>query len=358
MRRLLLLFLFAPLALGCSKGGSAPPDYPVTAVVYQTRPETVQQKIELIGTLLANESIDVRSEINGTVESISFTEGQPIAAGEVLVELETTKLKAEVARAKANFNLAKANITRSESLLKRRTISQQEYDSALAQFEADKSDLERMQQFLDEAIVEAPFGGVVGARLVSPGQFITEGEKITSLVSLEPMKLEMQVPERYVSVLQTGFKLVFRVAAYRERDFSAEVYFVAPEVNPDTRTVLIKATVPNPDHALLPGMFAEISLILETREGAVVIPESAIMMEGDSKTVFIVKPDGTADLRTVSLGTFLPDRVEVLSGLTMGDKVIVKGVQKVRPGAQILPTEESDLLPDSAQTATTAGPAS
>ena len=345
-RRTLPLLIVACITLSaCSEQGGGPPaGFAVRSVLYQTRPETVVEELQLVGSLVANESVEVRSEIDGRIDKVGFEEGQQVSAKSMLVQIDAAELGAEVAEAEANFQLAKANLGRSNTLLKQRTISPQEHDRARAQFDADQAALKRVKQLLDDASVEAPFAGIVGTRLVSPGQYISRGEKVTSLVDLDPMKLEVAVPERFLGKLRSGLKLRVSVAAYPNEMFEAEVYFIAPEVNITTRTALVKARISNPDSKLLPGMFAEISLLLDTRENAVVVPESALMMEQNAVRIFVVAEDNTVELREVKLGYQLPGKAEIVSGLSMGEIVVEKGGQKLRPGAKVEASPDSDLL--------------
>lgn len=343
--RILFLGILTLGGWGCGKkAGGPPPGFAVPVVLYETRPETVRDDIQVVGTLRALEAIDVQAELSGTIEKISFEEGTQVQAGDILLELDTKKLKAELARAEANFKLSKANLGRSESLFKSKTISREEYDRAVAQFQADRSDVEGATQVLEEAIVEAPFKGVVGSRLVSPGQFIEVGAKITSLVSIDTLRLEMQLPERYIGKLREKLSVELSVAAYPEKLFSAAVYFVAPEVDPDTRTVTVKATVDNPERLLLPGMFAVVTLSMGERKDGVVIPEAALIIQGNQKKVFVVGAAGTIEEREVELGILMPGKVELLKGVALGEAVVVRGTQKVRPGSKVTPSDESDLV--------------
>lgn len=340
-----MIFLtMAGLFSGCGGGDAAQGGWPVRSVLYETRPEKVEQRAELVGTLLADEVIEVRSEIAGKIEGIHFREGQVVQAGALLVELDSEKRRAEVARAQASFNLAKANRERSEELLLKQTISKQEYDQTLAQFEVDKAELERVRQLRREALVSAAFDGVLGARLVSPGQYISEGQKITSLVRLNPIKLEIEVPERYLSRLRSGLTIRFSVAAYPEKTFKGQVYFVAPQIDATTRTALVRASVDNKDQLLRPGMFAATDLILKTYLGAITIPESALLLKGATIQVFVVKADQTVELRKVTTGIILPGKVHVVDGLAVGEIVVVQGHQKLHTGSKVAAAPDSDLL--------------
>src|SRR5262249_43066002 len=194
-------------------------------------------------------------------------------------------------------------------------------------------DLQR--RLLKDARVNAPFGGIVGARQISPGQVITRSMVLTWLVDLDTVKVEVNVPERYLQELKVGRPLEFSVAAFPSEKFHGEVYFVSPQVNETLRTALIKARIGNADHKLRGGMFASLDLTLRVRDSAIVIPEPAIMSNGDNFSVFIVDKAGNAQVRPIQVGIRLAGKAEILKGLSAGDLVVVEGVQKLRPGGPV-----------------------
>lgn len=349
--------IIAALAIACAAGcgkkqdgkrGGPPPGMQVRvkAVAAEVRP--VAEKISLVATISANESIEVKSEIDGTVERVNFDEGQPVAEGQLLIKLDTRKWEATVAEAEAEFNLAEANRQRAETMLKNQTISQQEYDQALATFEARRAGLDLMRQQLKDARITARFDGLAGARLVSPGQVISKSTLLTTLVDIEPVKVEFRVPERFLGQLRAGQSIAFRVPAYPGEEFRGEVYFIDPQVDLATRTVLVKARQANLDRRLRPGMFGNLDLILEIRERAILVPESAILRDGEAVSLFIIGADGTAQPVPVELGTRLPGQVEVTRGLSGGEQVIYEGTQKIGPGVPVLNTLDAAATPPAA----------
>jgi membrane fusion protein (multidrug efflux system) len=220
------------------------------------------------------------------------------------------------------------------ALAESRAVSQQEVDQATAAFEARLATVELMRAQLQETTITAPFAGVMGARLVSIGQYVTKGQRLTSLVETDPMKVEFHVPERFLSRLAQGQGIEVRVAAYPNEGFRGTVYFVNPNVEVDTRTVLVKARLPNPDGRLRAGMFANLALILQVRERAVVIPESALLLEGEQASVFVVE-DGAAQPRRVIPGLRLAGALEIREGLSPGEMVVIEGTQKLAPGSPV-----------------------
>jgi len=177
----------------------------------------------------------------------------------------------------------------------------------------------------------------MGARNFSPGQVIAKNAVLSWLVDLDPIKVELNVPERFLSQVQLGQTLDLKVAAYPTNRFQGKVYFIAPSVDPNTRTTLVKAEIPNPNHELKPGMFANLDLTVKVRENSIVIPETALsqILDDDRANVFTVGVSNMVQLKSVKLGVRLPGQVEVLSGLDGGERVIVEGIQKVGPGARV-----------------------
>jgi membrane fusion protein (multidrug efflux system) len=181
----------------------------------------------------------------------------------------------------------------------------------------------------------APFDGTASERLVSLGQYVAVGMPLTTVIDADPMKAAFDVPEHHLSQLHTGQTIEMVVAAYPDMQFQGKVYFIDPQVRTDTRTVLMKALVPNADGRLRPGMFANLKLVTQVRERALVIPETAILLQGQTTSLFIVKEDGSVESRVVTTGVRLAGMVEIISGLAVGETVIVEGVQKIFPGAKV-----------------------
>ncbi len=306
---------------------------PVVAVPAERRP--VVDSVSLVGTLAANEEVEVKAETDGIVQEVLFQEGQVVEKGDVLVKLDDTKLSAELADAAARLKLSEASFARVKQLLDDRLISQQEFDQAASTFEVSKATLALRQRQLEDSTVSAPFRGTTGARNVSPGQVMTRNTIITWLVDLDPMKVEVNVPEGYLGQTRLGQRLQFDVSAYPGRIFEGEIYFIAPRLDLATRTALVKTRIPNPEGLLKAGMVANLELNLTIQEDAVVIPEAALLSNGDAYFVFVVGADQTATMRTVTVGKRMPRWAAVTSGVAPGDLVIAEGHQKIGPGMPV-----------------------
>jgi len=328
------------LAIGCQKkegapGAGAAGGFTVQVVAVPVRSEPVSESVSLIGNVLPNESVDLSAETDGIVKEIRFQEGEPVKKGDILIVLDDTKFAPQLADAEAQLDLSRTSLERVKQLLRDKLISQQEYDTAAAMFSVNEAAVELKRRELKDARIVAPFSGITGERRISPGQVITKATRLTQLVDLETVKIEVNVPERYLSQLREGQHVEFRVAAFPKDTFKGEVYFISPQLDAGMRTALVKARIPNPDRKLRGGMFANLELTLQLRESALVIPEPAIINNGDNTMVFIVTATNTAAMRPVTTGLRLAGKVEILQGLTAGEMVIVEGLQKLRPGAPV-----------------------
>ncbi|MBC8003160.1 MAG: efflux RND transporter periplasmic adaptor subunit, partial [Opitutaceae bacterium] len=269
------------------------------------------------------------------------------------VRLDDSKLSAAVAESEANFKLSESTYQRSKQLFEKTLVSQQEYDQAASVFEVNKATLTLKTRLLRDTRIFAPFAGIVASRHVSPGQVISKDTIITTLVGLDPVKVEINVPERFLGRLSIGQNIEMTVAAYPGKVFKGDVYFVTPSIDSLTRTALVKARIPNRQHELKPGMFANLDLTLQARENALVVPEPALIPSGDRVTLYVVNDQMEAQIRVVKIGVRMAGVVEILSGLNPGDKVIVEGIQKVRPGGKVKFAGAEPGSPYAAKPATT-----
>ncbi len=336
-------YLFLGLLLtachrGPSAGGAAagsPASSAVQVVTIEVRPQPVREIIPLVGSVAANELVEIKSETEGVIKEIGFAEGSRVEKGALLVALDDTKSAAEFAEAEANLKLGATTFGRSEQLLRDKLISQQEFETASAVFVRGQATVDLMRRRLKDSRIYAPFTGITAARMIGPGQVISKNTTLTTLVDLDLVKIEVAVPERYLGQIQTGQKLEFKVDAFPTNLFIGEVYFISPQLEDRTRTALVKARLPNPDGKLRGGMFAKLDLTLTLRDSALVIPEPALVNNGDATTVFVVTSSNTAQMKPVKTGIRLAGKVEVVSGLSAGEQVIVEGLQKLGPGSAV-----------------------
>ena len=326
-------------AAGCRKqqdaGAAAPGNFAVQVVAVEAKRQPISESLSLVGSLAANEMIEIKSETDGMVEEINFKEGERVEKGHLLFRLDESKFAASVAEADASFKVAQANFERTRELVKEKLVSPQEFDTIAAQFHAAQATLDLRKRQLRDARIHAPFAGIVGARQVSPGQVIARNTTLSWLVDLDTLKAEFNVPERFFSRARLGQIIELAVATYPGEKFQGEVYFISPHIDPVFRTVLVKAYVKNQEQRLRPGMFANLDLTLKVRDQAVLVPETAITISSDKASLYTIESGDTAQLKPVTTGLRMGGKVEITDGLNGGELVVVEGTQKLRPGAKV-----------------------
>lgn len=307
---------------------------------------TLNVEVTAVGTLRADETVMVRPEIAGRVETIHFREGQKVRQGETLVTLDQEEYQAQLASSAAQLALEQSSYRRLQDMDRQQLASQQNLDEAKAKLDTARAQQELNRVRLSKTVIRAPFDGMIGLRKISPGAYVKPGDDIVALESLGAMKLDFRVPETYLARLAVDQRLAARVDAYPEQSFEGTIYAIEPALDEETRTVLLRARLPNPHNQLRPGLFARVSLILERRENALVVPEQAIVPVGQTTFVYRVV-DGKAVMTPVKLGLRRPGLVEILEGLSAGDQVVTDGQLKIRDGAavQVLPPTETQPAP-------------
>lgn len=318
---------------GEAASGGPPIAAPPLVEVHTVAPERLAETLATTGTVYADERVEVVSEVAGKVERILFSEGTRVAAGALLVALDRTELSAERERVAARLELARRRAERQRQLYDEGLISDQEFDAAATEADALAAELAVIEARLAKTEIRAPFAGVVGLRRISEGAYLSPQTQVTTLLDTDPAKLEFAVPERYAAQFGPGKTVEFRVAGI-DGVRSARVYAIEPSVDPETRTVPVRAISPNPDGALLPGAFADVTLPIRQVENALTVPSIAVIPELGGKKVWVVE-NGTARPRQIETGIRTGDRVEVTSGLEAGERVIVVGLQLVRPGLEV-----------------------
>jgi membrane fusion protein (multidrug efflux system) len=232
--------------------------------------------------------------------------------------------------------LSEANIKRISSLRKKGLSNQQEEDTAVSELAVNKASQILARTRLEKMVIHAPFDGTLGLRSISEGDYLTRGQDIVTLIDSNPIKLEFRIPEIYLSEVGIGQTVTVSVDAFRGEAFSGEVYAIAPEVDVTGRSFMVRAKIPNEDNRLVPGMFAQLEMVLERKPDTLLIPEAALMPAGDKQYVYRIV-DGKAVRSEVSLGIRKKDMVEVVSGLEAGAQVITAGQMKIMDGSKVQP---------------------
>src|SRR5881396_1208967 len=335
-----LLLLAAPAA--CKKANSAagggpggPGGFAMPVEVAAALRDTVVDAIAATGQIEAIQSIELRPEVSGRITDILVREGQEVADGTALFKVDDAELKAQVAQADAERQLARQALERTKQLMAQHASSTSDLEQAQARSQGADANYDLLKTRLDRTVVRAPFAGVVGRRLVSIGTYVSNQTPLITLQSVNPQHASFQVPERYADRLRRGQLVSFQVAALPGKNFSGEVVFVDPVVELPGRTILIKARVPNPEHQLQAGMFIEARLATNIRPNAVVVPEDALLPMQGATFVWVVK-DAKASQRQVTVGVRTAGWAEVQSGVEAGDQVVVGGLERLFPNAPVM----------------------
>jgi membrane fusion protein, multidrug efflux system len=327
----------APAAAGKAAApgaGGAPQGMPVEAEVVKA--ERIAQEIIAVGSLRSNESVTLSSEIAGRITGIHFREGQPVAKGALLFELDDSIYRAELQQARAGLALSQRNHERAKELFERSLISTRERDEAAAKLDVDRATVALGEARLAKTRIRAPFDGVVGLRAVSPGDYIGAGQPLAPLEQIAVLKADFRLAEAALSAIKVGQLLNLEVDAWPGQTFPGRVYAIDPRLAEDTRSIGVRARVPNDQGRLRPGLFARVRLVIAERAQAVLVPEQSIIPQGNKLFVYVIE-DGKAAMRPVQLGLRQGGRVEVVDGVKPGDTVITAGAQKIGPGAPVMP---------------------
>ncbi|MEK6594188.1 MAG: efflux RND transporter periplasmic adaptor subunit, partial [Pseudomonadota bacterium] len=300
---------------------------------------TIAEEVSAVGTLLANEAVMIRPESDGRIAEIHFSEGQLVRKGDKLVSLDTSEVEAQLAAADSELTLNRSRMQRAEELQAKNFISAQALDEARENQNRSAARQMEVKARLGKMTVRAPFEGVAGLRQVSPGAYVKAGQDIARLEGIGTLKADFRVPEVFLRKIRVNQAVQIGVDAFPGESFRGAIYAIEPSVDEQTRTVLLRAKIPNPGVRLKPGMFARVTLVLEIRENAVIVPEQALVPRGGERFVFRVV-DGKALLAKVEIGLRRPGEVEILQGLKAGESIVVDGQIRLQDNAPITVVQE------------------
>lgn len=333
---IIFIIIYPKLNLGKKGNAAVATEAPkqilgVTTLAIKKMP--LDYSVKVTGNILADESVDINSEVSAKVEKIFFKEGQNIKQGQLLLTLNDDELKAELEKLKLTKKRSEDNEFRQRQLLAREAISQDEYEISLTTLKTSIADIKLLEVRMSKYKIHAPFSGKIGLREISEGSYINTGTRIVTLYSIDPVKLDFAIPGRYLNDVNPGDKVRFMVDASNEV-FEGEIYAIEPQIDPQTRSIKLRATSRNPDGKLLPGQFAKITLILETINNAILIPSQTIIPELDAMRVFVYN-EGTVESRIIDTGIRNEEDVQVLKGLEEGDILITSGLMQIRQGMKV-----------------------
>jgi membrane fusion protein (multidrug efflux system) len=300
------------------------------------RRDAVVDAIRATGRIEAVQAVELRPDEQGRITELLFREGQSVAAGAPLIKIDDAMLKAQAERARAERDLAGQQLERVRRLRAENAASPADLERGEAAARSAEAALAVLELQIERTTVRAPFGGVVGQRFVSVGDYVTPSTRLLTLQTMDPQRAVIEVPERYAGDLRRGQEVEFTIAAEPGRMFRALVEFIDPVVQSTGRTILLKARAPNPDYFLRPGMFIEARLAIGTRADAVVVPEDAVQPLRTANVVWAVV-DGKASRRVVELGARAQGAVEIRRGVEAGELVVVGGLDRMAEGMPVAP---------------------
>ncbi|MFW5825631.1 MAG: efflux RND transporter periplasmic adaptor subunit, partial [Marinobacter sp.] len=355
-RRLLIVIVFLGVVLGGIFGykfyqfgqmkeqmSQGEPPAEVSATTARVRNWT--PSIKSVGSIEAINGIRVANEVPGVVEEIAFESGDTVEEGDVLIRLDAEIDQAALRTRRAEAQLARQEFKRVENLLPRRAVSQSEFDQAKANYDAARAGVNEAEAQLSKKVIRAPFDGKLGLRLVDRGQYIATGTPIVEINMLDPIYLDYTLSERNLPQVERGYEVTATVAAVPEQVFTGEVSAINTSVNPETRTVRIRATLENPDGKLRPGMFATVRTRQPEDREVITVPRTAVSFNTYGDYVFVIgeNDDGeqAVSRRSVTTGSVKDGQVAVLEGLEEGDQVVSKGLQRLKAGQRVTIQEDS-----------------
>ena len=351
--RLTLAMLLVTLLAACGKeqAKGPPPAKPIPVTTQVVQPSAWNNSLQAIGNVTARESVTLTSKVSEVVQDVHFDSGDVVAKGAPLVTLRGDSQQAALVAAQATYAEADQLYRRQVSLAERQLVARASLDSQKAIRDAALARVQQTRADIGDRNVRAPFSGVLGLRQVSPGALITPTTVIATLDDISRVYADFQVPEAALASVEPGNQVTGTTVAYPGRVFTGNVSTVDSRLDPASRAVNVRADFPNPDRALRPGMLLEVRALQAARQ-ALVIPEIAVVQVGRETFVYRVEQDDSVEQVSIRVGGRHDGKVEILEGLASGDRIVVDGTGKLRPGAKVV-----DALPGAGPPASGAPPA-
>ena len=316
--------------------------------VTQVSFEKVEHHLEAIGSFLPEEEVTISTEVEGIVKRRSVDEGDRVKKGDILIKIDDEKFRSQVEEAEAILREAEATLKNAEISLKRmdqlleeKVIDRQKYDDTITQFslsravvEKVKAKLRRDKKSLRDTVIVSPLDGVVSERMVSEGEYVKVGADLLKIVDVNPLKLSFTLPEKFSGQLQVGQTVKVEAKAFPGEVFTGNVYFISPIVNLNTRTFEVKAKVANEGYRLKPGFFVDVKLLLDVNEGAMVLPEGAVVMREGKYVVLTVQGEKIV-FKYLRPGKRFDRKVEILDGIDRDDFIVVSGLSELTEGSRV-----------------------
>ncbi|MGY6276173.1 efflux RND transporter periplasmic adaptor subunit [Methylomonas sp. MgM2] len=348
IKRIFIVLFFASLLLGGLFGIKF---YQIQQAISQIKPpppaviaatKVIQEQwtasLSAVGSLTAVAGVEVSSEVPGKIKKLHFDSGQSVKKGQLLVELDADTDKAELKGLQAELQLARSQLQRSEKMIGKKYVSQADYDQQKAMLEQAQAAVEAKQARIDKKYIRAPFSGELGIRRVSLGWYLKEGESMVSLQQLDPINLDFTLPERQLKTIVNNQTVTATVQAYPNEIFTGRIIAIDPAIEDNTRAVHVRARLDNKDKRLRPGMFVQVRIDSSDTLSVLTLPDTAITYNPYGNSVFVIEASNDSLLvqsRQVVTGQSREGRVEIVSGLEAGDRVVSAGQIKLRNGMAV-----------------------
>jgi membrane fusion protein (multidrug efflux system) len=342
-------YVFKPQMIKEFLSKQVPP--PATVTAEAARADKWVERLPAIGTLIASQGVDVASQVEGIVTALGFESGEEVPKGAKLVQLDVSIELADLASAEATLREADIAFKRQTDLMQKNVTSEANVDTALAKRDTAAAAVNRIKAVIAQKSILAPFAGRLGIRKIELGQYISPGLAMVTLQALDPIWVDFPMPEQNIGKLRTGEVVELTVDAFPGKVFKGSVTSLDARVAQDTRTLLVRGTLPNRDQALLPGMFANVAVLAGAPKQVVTVPRTAVTYSLYGDSVYVVNhadvpaavaalpnaeaPVFTVERRFVTTGQVQEDRIAITSGLKAGEQVVTTGQIKLNPGASI-----------------------
>lgn len=304
---------------------------PAVIVATQLQPGQIGESYQFVGTFSPYNAVTLKAKIAGTIAEILFNDGDEVAAGALLIRLKDAEQKAQVKKTEARLNLSKTKLKRVNTLIQKGFSTQAEYDQAKAQVQLDEADYLLAKEELEKTKITAPFEGVLSSRKVSQGAYVKQGDELVDLKDIDPIRLKFEISENQIGKLTKGLAFQISTDAFPEETFLAEIEVVEPTIHESSRTLTAFAKVENKEQKLKPGLFGK-ALVNVNMQAAQLLPEAALVYQKGGIFVYKIDSKNTIKLSPITIGRRQNDQVEIISGLNLGESVILEGQEKVKDG--------------------------
>lgn len=314
-----------------------PGNKPQPVIVAPVQLKEISDRIEALGTLRANESVNITSNVTEKIRAIHFEDGQSVQKGDVLVVLEQSEEQANLEQARALHDERQLALNRLIKLEKRKLAPTDEVDRARLELQQAKASIAAIQSRINDRVIRAPFAGIVGLRNISIGSLVETGDIIATLDDLRSVKLDFSVPSVFLTELKPGLKIRAQAAALGATAFLGEVKSINSRIDPVSRSVLVRAVLPNPNARLVPGLMMQVDLLWNTRQ-ALLIPEAALLPQGSRQYAMVAVKKQNKEMvekKVLQIGTRTPGFVEVINGLSVDELVVTHGNSKLSSGGEV-----------------------